>query len=1069
MNIATLSSKSILKQLQKDLSSSFAFLEIGGLPSSSAMYFFAQILPKIHPTHLFVFSTEEEAEKALAHYSLFSPKSTTLACFPFWGTHPFEERLFSEALALLKQLEQHSVFIFCSIQSLLQQVPSPKLLQAEELILKKGDSYSREIILQKLSSAGFIRTPMVGDPGEFSVRGSIIDLYPFAEELPYRLEFFGEELEDIRVFQVEDQRSLDHLTQLQISLVHHKQIEEDDTFYSMLDYLPKEAVTVFFDPQRLQERAEFLGRDVRLRGFYLTLLNHLKSRRFVKLYPLAVAQGEGSLNFEVKKVSFAHLSPESLAQVLQKQILSSQKIHVVCRNRIESRRFQEFLNQHQLEGKIQIHHGSLSSGFDFPAFEVLYGAYFEFFPRPQLPYQPQPVTAKKARFHYQTPLNEFIDLKPGDFVVHIVHGIGQFLGVRPEYRDGVLQDFIELRFGNHVDLKLPATSMALIQKYVQVGTRAPKLDLIGSKVFQKRIEKVRSGIFDIASELLELQAQRDKHPGIVFPTDTEWQKEFEEAFPYELTPDQKDATKKIKEDMESSRPMDRLLCGDVGFGKTEVAIRAMFKAVSFNKQVAFLAPTSVLAKQHYLTLKERMADFPIEIEYVSKYLSPREQKKIVERTKQGQVDILIGTHRLLSQDVAFHDIGLLVIDEEQRFGVEHKEKLKKFRATVDILTLTATPIPRTLNMALMGIRDISVLATPPRNRHPIITRVIIWDTSFVRQVIMEELYREGQVYFVHNRVETIEEIQILLQQIVPEARFDIVHGQMEPKLTEARMTAFLEKKIDVLVCTSIIEFGLDIPNVNTLLVHHAEQFGLSDLHQLRGRVGRYDRQAYAYFIVPEHKLHGASKKRMKAIEEYSQLGAGFQLSLRDLEIRGAGNIIGYEQSGHIASIGYELYCQILKETVALLKKEPYTYRIHPDIKLQLETRIPEEYIFDSAERMNLYRKLSAVMNATEYFQLEQECLDLYGPFPTPFQNILLLTQLRVHAEEFRLAEIYERENHFLIRYLSRPQLLKALSPKATIRYPQENYALCFISEKMDIISHLKRLFSFSSPIKKENL
>lgn len=1055
---STDSYKSSIASIRQSLTQQIS-LEIGGVFSSPAMYLTTHLLYDTSLSHLFLFATEEEAERALHHYQLFQRQPQILSLFPFWEGVTFEEHLFSEGLSVLKQLSASPILLFCPLQAFLQKVPSPQVLRTEKLHLKQKQHYTREHILKKLDTAGFVRTAMVGEPGEYALRGSILDIYSFTEEHPYRLEFFGDYLEDIRLFDADTQRSIRHLKQIQLSLLHHRQIQDDISFYSILDYLSDKSCVFLFDPTRIEERAELFARDLKIQEIHLTLKNKIRQRLHLKIYSQPVAQGDRCINFQARPLNFnSAMSPEKITQHLQKMVEQGKEVHLVCRNKLEARKFKEFQDLNQFHLPITVHQGILSAGFDFVDWNLLYAAYWEVFPRPQLPQTP---TVEKKRFHSTSPILDFVDLKPGDYIVHLSHGIGEFLGIHPETRDGILQDFIDLRFANNVEIKLPAVSLALVQKYVQIGSKPPKLDVVGSKTFQKRVDKVRAGLLDVAAELLEVQALRDKCPGIPFPADTEWQKEFEDAFPYELTPDQSETLHHIKKDMESSRPMDRLICGDVGFGKTELAIRAAFKAVSANKQVAFLSPTSVLARQHFLTLQERFAEFPITIAYVAKFVPPREQKRVVELTQQGKIDILIGTHRLLSKDVAFNDLGLVIIDEEQRFGVEHKEKMKRLRATVDILTLTATPIPRTLNSALIGLRDISVLATPPKNRKPIISRLVIWDSALIRQAILDEMARNGQVFFVHNRVESIEVITKLLQGLVPEARFEIVHGQMNPKLLEKHMIDFLEHRIDVLVATSIIEFGIDIPNVNTLFVHQSERFGLSDLHQLRGRIGRSHIQAYAYFIIPERKMLTNAQKRLKAIEEFSQLGAGFHLSMRDLEIRGAGNILGYEQSGHIASIGYELYCQILKETVAILKHEHYQYRIYPNIKINLEARIPETYISDSAERMSLYRKLSALLSPAEYEAFEQECLDLYGPFPDSFLHLLFITKLRIHAEMFYLPEIYERGNHFMIRYQSQEKLLESLRKQTVVRYPEEHYAMCFVAEDLSPIEHLKKIFAFT--------
>jgi transcription-repair coupling factor (superfamily II helicase) len=1028
--------------------------EMGGLSSAGAILLVALEILKhsSSSTALFLFATEEDAERASHAYEVFQPEGK-VQIFPFWDYQPFNDALFSEGLSILKTIGKPAQVLFISLQALLQRVPSPQLLRAEKLKLKRHHPYSREEILTQLQNAGFLRTPMVGDPGEFAVRGEILDIFPFSEKHPYRLEFFGEELEEIRSFEVESQLSIEKLSELHLSLIHRKQVENDPAFYSVLDYLQPQVPFFQVDPDRILERIDFITQEMERKGFYLTVKNQWLQRPHFLLYPLAVANEKG-YNFQVHP--FSAESPEEATQQVHQALKEKKTVYLTYRSKIEKRKLLEWMEKEHLEEQVQLQSGILSSGFSCEEFHVLYLPYHDLFHQNLL--SPPLVPRKKSVSGSSSPIQEFMDLKPGEWIVHIVHGIGKFEGVHGEYREGILQDFIYLKFADDVILKLPATSMALVQKYIQGGTKPPKLDQVGSKSFQKRMDKVRLALHDVASELMEIQALRDQHQGVAYPADTEWQEEFEEAFPYELTLDQKTALKAIKEDMESPRPMDRLLCGDVGFGKTELAIRAIFKAVLFNKQVAVLAPTSILARQHYLTMKSRMAGFPIEIAYVSKLVSPQKQKDILEKTKTGQIDILIGTHRILSADVSFKNLGFVVIDEEQRFGVVHKEKLKKIRATLEVLTLTATPIPRTLNSALMGIRDISVLTTPPRERRPIISKVLTWESSLIRKVILEEKYRGGQVFFVHNRVETIGAVTEMLRNLVPEVRFTIVHGQLPPKEIEEQMSFFLERGSDVLVCTSIIESGIDIPNANTIIINSAEHFGLAELHQLRGRVGRYIHQAYAYFIIKEHAWLTKAQKRVKVMEEFSQLGAGFKISMKDLELRGAGNLMGYEQSGHIASIGYELYCQILKETVALLKKQRQHYRIHPNIKLNISARIPESYIPDISARMTLYRKLSSLLEYHEYLQAEQECLDRYGSFPEEVLHILWITRLRIHAEFFGFLEIYEREGSFFIHYQDLQRLKKGISSQATIRYLAEQRALCCIDPQLPLKFHLDQLF-----------
>ena len=591
-------------------------------------------------------------------------------------------------------------------------------------------------------------------------------------------------------------------------------------------------------------------------------------------------------------------------------------------------------------------------------------------------------------------------------MVHVSHGIGKFLGIKTIEEKGGKSEFLTIEYASGAKVQVSVRNIALVQKYIGTSPKRPTLSKVGSKRWQKQKEKVAKSVESLASELLEVQARRQAIGGISFGVDSNWQMEFEESFAYQETPDQTTAVEQIKGDMKEAVAMDRLLCGDVGYGKTELAMRAAFKAVEGGKQVAMLVPTTVLCVQHGRTFTERFADFPISIEVLNRFKTPKQARDIIARTKKGRVDILIGTHRLLSGDVGFKDLGLLIIDEEQRFGVEHKEKLKKMRVNVDVLTMTATPIPRTLHMSLLGLRDISSLATPPLDRRSIVTAVAGYNPELIRKAIVREMNRQGQVFFVHNRVRTIEKKAWEIQKLVGDARVRVAHGQMTKSELEKAMIDFVLGKIDVLVCTTIIESGLDIPNANTIFINDADRFGLAELHQLRGRVGRYKHRAYAYMLLPKTRsITPVASRRLKAIEEYSHLGAGFRIALRDLEIRGAGNILGPEQSGHIQLVGYQMYCELLADAVKRLKNEPVEVIPTATIDLGFTTYIPKNYIPTDRHRMDAYRKIAVAKNKEDLEQTRGELADVYGPVPEEVKLLLELAEIRITASKHGIRSI----------------------------------------------------------------
>jgi transcription-repair coupling factor (superfamily II helicase) len=604
-------------------------------------------------------------------------------------------------------------------------------------------------------------------------------------------------------------------------------------------------------------------------------------------------------------------------------------------------------------------------------------------------------------------IDSFLELQEDDLVVHLGHGIARYRGMHILDKNGQTEEHLILEFAGGTRVYVPASKIDLVQKYVGGSKSDPELSKFGGTAWQKKKDRVQAAVLDLASEMLELQATRESKPGFSFPADSDWQREFDAAFPYEETPDQLTTIAEIKRDMEKARPMDRLICGDVGYGKTELAMRAAFKAIDNGKQVAILVPTTVLAEQHFRTFSQRMAEYPFAIEVISRFRSGSEQKRILKRLEEGSIDIIIGTHRIVSNDVKFKELGLVIIDEEQRFGVEHKERLKKLRQTVDVLTLTATPIPRTLHLSLLGIRDISNLETAPQGRLAIETRIVRFDTQLVRHAIMRELNREGQIYFVHNRVHNIHEIAARLHDIVPEARIVVGHGQMGEHELEDAMVKFVQKQADILVATTIIESGLDIPNANTMFINQADNYGLADLHQLRGRVGRYKHRAYAYLLLDaDRTITPTASKRLKAIEEFSELGAGFKIAMRDLEIRGAGNILGTQQSGHIAAVGYELYCSLLENAVRSLKNMPVKTHMEVTIDLPWPAILPRDYVPGQKQKIEVYRRLSRVRKLDGLIDFRRELRDRYGPIPEAVEWLLRQAEVRILASHWQIAELH---------------------------------------------------------------
>ena len=929
--------------------------------------------------------------------------------------------------------------VVASAPALLPRVTAPNRLRKASIDLRPGQDIAPTALAELLVDAGFSREDPADEHGEFAVRGGIFDIFPAGEALPVRLEFAGDTIESLRSYDPSTQRStaaVDHLTVIPLqdvlggareatlfdflALAHdaHIIVSERDEVEAhatrLLEQLQRSYESISGAdrssgtkvPTPIEVFADWAEIDARLAQATTLAQLGVDDQHHVRCQPAVAFHGRlADWVADVRKhresggtTLFAAASAGRAERTTE--LLKEYDVLAVPVERSEDARYAAVL----------IAHGSVSQGFRLP--DADFQIYNETDVFEEERRAPERRSASKAF------LSDLRDLKIADYVVHVDHGIGMFVGLKKIGFGDNEQEFLELRYAGEDKLFVPVERLDLVQKYT--GANKPPVDRLGGVSWERTKTKVKKAMRDMAEELLKLYAARKAVPGHAFSSDSHWQQEFEDAFEYELTADQKTAVADIKGDMESSMPMDRLLCGDVGYGKTEVAMRAAFKAVMDGKQVAFLAPTTVLAFQHEKTLKERFAGFPVRIDMISRFRTKAEQQEVIENLGAGKVDIVVGTHRLLSKDVEFRDIGLLVVDEEQRFGVTHKERIKHLRKKIDVLTMTATPIPRTLNMSLVGIRDMSIIETPPKDRLSIQTNVVKFDPGVIARAITSEMARGGQVFVVHNRVESIFSIGSLIERLVPDARVVVGHGQMSEDVLERAMLDFMAKKFDVLLATTIVENGLDIPNANTIIINRADRYGLSQLYQLRGRVGRSDRPAYAYLLIPpDDNLSPVAKKRLAAIKEFSDLGSGFRVAALDLEIRGAGNLLGGEQSGHIDTVGFEMYMKLLEQTVRELNGEDVEDDARATVNLGVDLRIDESYVPDMNQRLMLYRKVAAARKEAEIDRVLDEAVDRYGPLPDSVLNLADYGRIRVMADGLGIDSVDRDGRTVVIKF--RPQ------------------------------------------------
>ncbi len=988
-------------------------IEFSGVVGSATAVLAAFLEGECSSTLVVVDSQQDRVDLFAEDLALFS--ETRPSRLPAWESARDERKLYdeiySDRLSTLKQFahsETPPQLLVTCIQSLMQPVPALEAIRESTRVLRVGDRIAQQSLAQWFAEHGYHSTSAVELPGEFSMRGGILDVFAADAEKPVRIEWFDDEIESIRQFEIATQTSDVRLEQVELTMLG---AGISDTC-SFVDYLPSDAWILLLDPHQIEEHAVHFAQRLddpsEIFGHH-EILNQL-SRRAV-----ASCSSVGSGNPEACHLPFESVERFSgeIGKVRDELDAAGNDydVFVVAPTDAEIQRLSEILGTSKLASRGHVHYprGDLNEGFKLVPQQTLVISGNELFRRGHLRRLPRRRLGKA--------IDSFLDLETGDLVVHLSHGIARYRGLKKLEKDGQTEEHLELEFHGGTRVYVPATKIDLVQKYVGGARSRPTLARLGGKTWVRQKQAASAAVRDLAADMIEMQAERVMRPGIAFERDSEWQREFDASFPYQETPDQLESINAIKADMEVSRPMDRLLCGDVGFGKTEIAMRAAFKAIESGYQVAILVPTTILAEQHYQTFSQRMAEFPIDVARLSRFCSSREQKEITQGLEAGRIDVVVGTHRLASKDVKFFNLGLVIIDEEQRFGVEVKERLKTLRSTVDVLTMTATPIPRTLHMSLVGVRDISNLESPPEDRMSIETRVTRFNDELIRHAVLREISRGGQVFFVHNRVEDIEQLAFRLQHMVPEASIVIGHGQMPESKLEQVMLDFVQHRFDVLLATTIVESGLDIPNANTIFIDEAHRYGLADLHQLRGRVGRYKHRAYCYLLVdPGKHLSPNASKRLRAIEEFSDLGAGFALAMRDLEIRGAGNLLGTQQSGHISAVGYELYCQLLESAVRQMKKLPPKPSVDVDVDLPGEAFVPDEYVPEMRMKIDLYRRLNRVISIDDLNLLTSEMKDRFGAPPPPVLRMIALAELRIDAAIWQISSIFREGQYLVFRY-----------------------------------------------------
>lgn len=1145
-------------------------VQVTGCMDSQKSHFVAGLMEQF-PVRLVVTYSELRAKELCEDFRLYDPKTMVYPAkdIIFYSADIHGNTIIKQRLSIWKQLLSGApVTIITSIDGGLDRIPPLSSISKEILHISETDTIEADELAAQLAALGYERQGQVSIPGEFAVRGGILDIFPLTEEAPVRIELFGDEIDSIRVFDVDSQRSIERISELWIypaveyvlkgneltdgiarlkreteqteqalraqakneeAMRVRRTTEEflenleycggragldayirffcEDTV-SFFDYFDEHALVILDEPSRLAEKGEASATEFREsmsgrleKGYilpsqadvifdYKALLAGFADKTTLMLstmdYRFQLLEPKVRYDLTVKSVNPYNSGFELLVKDLAAWKKKGYRIIVLTSSKTRAARLAEDLQEYELpaffsdnrdrvlaQGEIMVAQGNLRRGFEYPTLKFVVLSESDIFGAEK--------KRKKKKHSYDgQKIQSFHELAYGDYVVHENHGLGIYRGIEKIEVEKVAKDYIKIEYGDGGILYIPATGLDVIQKYASAdAAKKPKLNRMNSVEWKNTKTRVRHAVREMAEELVKLYAHREAQSGHAFSADTVWQKEFEELFPYEETEDQLRAIEETKHDMESTKIMDRLICGDVGYGKTEIAIRAAFKAVSDGKQVVVLVPTTILAQQHYNTFTNRMLDFPVQIGMLSRFRTPAQQKKLLEGLRKGTADIVIGTHRVLSSDVEFKNLGLLIVDEEQRFGVAHKEKIKQMKETVDVLTLTATPIPRTLHMSLAGIRDMSVLEEPPVDRLPIQTFVMEHNDEIIREAINRELVRGGQVYYVYNRVQGIDEIAAQISRLVPEAEVAYAHGQMSERQLEKIMYEFINGEIDVLVSTTIIETGLDISNVNTMLIDDADRMGLSQLYQLRGRVGRSNRTAYAFLMYKRDKmLKEVAEKRLQAIREFTELGSGFKIAMRDLEIRGAGNLLGAEQSGHMEAVGYDLYCKMLNEAVKDVKgerKEEETFET--TIDMEVDAFIPATYIKNEMQKLDMYKRVAAIETEEELSDMQEELVDRFGDIPAAFDHLLQIALIKAmchtvyisalsqNGDEVRLS-MYpkaklktERIPEFLEKHRTELKFVRDTVPYFEYRMPPKKKPMTPKAEAERMFELLKQLLS----------
>ena len=1016
--------------------------------------------------NILVYSSDEKARKAYEEYRflsddvyLYPAKDLLFYHADIKGQYIAAQRM-EVISAILENTDNKNISVITTIDAFVDGITSPVEMKKHRIIIKDDSEIDLTSVEKKLALMGYKREAEVNGPGQFAVRGGILDVFPLTEEEPVRVELWGDEVDSIRTFDLESQRSIENISELLIYPASDVMSKEKVSF---LDYFDNDKSLLFLDePQRLVERleevydeyktsienrmeAEVKGEVEELHVFDLKeIVNRIDSYFSIGFAVLETRCREFKIR-DVHSVTAKGVNPynnsfDTLTKDLGKLKTKGYRVILLSGSRTRARRLAEDLRDYGLSSfygenldrevkprEIMTAYGHVETGYEYPLIKYMVISETDIFGNHK--------KKKKRKTYEGRKIQNFTELKPGDYVVHENHGLGRYEGIEKIEVDKIAKDYMKISYAGGSNLYLPATQLDLIQKYAGSDAKAPKLNKLGSNQWIKTKNQVRGAVKEIAKDLVKLYATRQNTAGFEYGKDTVWQREFEEMFPFEETEDQLQAINDTKRDMESSRIMDRLVCGDVGYGKTEIAIRAAFKAVQESKQVVYLVPTTILAQQHYNTFVQRMKDFPVKIELLCRFRTAAQQKKTIENLKKGLTDIVIGTHRVLSKDVEYKDLGLLIIDEEQRFGVTHKEKIKKLKENVDVLTLTATPIPRTLHMSLIGIRDMSVLEEAPMDRMPVQTYVLEYNQEVVREAIERELSRNGQIYYVYNKVSDIADVAGRIQKLVPDAVVTYAHGQMNERELEEIMCDFINGDIDVLVSTTIIETGLDISNANTMIIHDADKMGLSQLYQLRGRVGRSNRMAYAFLLYRQDKmLKEIAEKRLAAIREFTDLGSGFKIAMRDLEIRGAGNLLGAQQSGHMEAVGYDLYCKMLNEAVRHEKGEIQEEDFNTAIDLNVDAFIPEYYIPNVYQKLDIYKRIAAIENEEDMDDMVEELIDRFGDIPKKVQQLLTIASLKALAHSAYVTEVAQKGSGIKLTMYEKARVKPERIPKLIEKY-----------------------------------